>query len=715
VGKALVIVESPAKAKTIEKFLGRGYKVAASLGHVRDLPKSKLGVDTEHHFEPRYITIRGKGKVLNRLRNEAKKVDRVLLATDPDREGEAISWHLAQALNLDDSGNLRIAFNEITRDAVLQAMKNPRPIDGDLVDAQQARRILDRLVGYRLSPLLWRKVRRGLSAGRVQSVATKLVVDRQREIDEFDPQEYWSVTLKLTPQDREGTFEAQYYGPVGSDSKAELPDREAVDALLSNIENEVFTVEAVRRTERRRYPAPPFTTSSLQQEASRKLNFSVKKTMAVAQQLYEGVDVSGEGTVGLITYMRTDSTRVSSSAVGQAVNLIREKYGNEYSQPRSRRGQDGAQDAHEAVRPTSAFRTPKKLKADLTRDQYRLYRLIWERFVASQMTPAVLDAVSVDVRADGELFRATGSTIKFPGFMTLYIEGRDDDDVDSESSEVVLPELAEGESLTLLSLEPKQHFTRPPFPYTEASLVKEMEKLGVGRPSTYAPTIDTVQQRGYVTREGKYLVPTQLGTIVTELLEEHFSDIVDVQFTAELEERLDRIEDGERQWRQVVGEFYGPFEQTLKEAEEEIERVELPVEETDEVCEKCGSPMVIKHGRYGKFMACSAFPECRNTRPYVEKVGVKCPECGGDMVVRRTRKGRKFYGCSNYPDCEYTSWQKPLKHKCPVCGAFMVQRRSTKRGTYYTCSRESCRFSVDSLDDLEEYDEKEDQVANGGA
>jgi DNA topoisomerase-1 len=714
-GEALVIVESPAKAKTIEKFLGRDFKVAASLGHVRDLPKSQLGVNVDNDFEPKYITIRGKGKVLKKLRRAAKKADRVLLATDPDREGEAISWHLAKALKLDEDRPLRIAFNEITQQAVEAALEEPRPIDRKLVDAQQARRLLDRLVGYRLSPLLWRKVKRGLSAGRVQSVATRLVCDRQEEIDQFEPDEYWTVTVTLTPEDRDGEFEAKYYGPVGADSKQELPDRSTVDKLLSRMEDKPFTVAEVRKSERKRYPAPPFTTSSLQQEASRKLGFSVRKTMAVAQQLYEGLDVKGEGTVGLITYMRTDSTRVSGSAVGQTVALVRDQFGEEFSQPRSKRGNtEGAQDAHEAIRPTSVFRRPKGLKGDLNRDQYRLYRLIWKRFVASQMTPAVMDAVSVDIRVDDELFRSTGSSIKFPGFITLYQE--EDDEDEQEGDDAVLAELEEEESLEALDIDPKQHFTKPPSRYTEASLVKTMEKLGIGRPSTYAPTIQTIQERGYVTRERKYLVPTELGKLVTDLLREHFVDIVDVQFTAELEDELDEIEEGRRDWRQVLEEFYWPFEETLEQAEEEIEKVELPVEETDVVCEKCGQNMVVKHGKYGKFLACPGFPECRNTKPYLEKTGVDCPDCDGEMVVRRTKKGRKFYGCNKYPDCEYTSWQKPLPHSCPECGAYLVERRSKSRGQYYSCSRETCDYTVDSLDELPaaEGEPEAEQAANGG-
>lgn len=690
----LIIVESPAKAKTIAKFLGRKYRVTASMGHVRDLPRSQFGVDIENNFEPRYITIRGKGKILNELRKEARKARRVLLATDPDREGEAIAWHLSTALDLDPAGPLRIVFNEITKDAVKEGVNQPRPINTDLVDAQQARRILDRLVGYKLSPFLWRKVRRGLSAGRVQSVAVRLICDREAEIEAFEPEEYWSLTAELQTSTSDAAFEAKYYGTGAG--KQDIPDQHHMEQLLESLAGARFVVRDVKKRERKRNPAAPFTTSTLQQEASRKLGFAVRRTMRTAQQLYEGLEVSGYGTIGLITYMRTDSTRLSSEAVSQAAAWIRSKYGDEYVQPRIYGPQGArAQDAHEAIRPTNVSLHPDDIKSDLTPDQYRIYKLIWERFIASQMAPAVLDTVTVDIDANGNIFRATGSTVKFPGFMSVYIEGSDDEDAAADDQEKMLPPVAPGDALKLKDLVPRQHFTQPPPRYTEAMLVKALEEYGIGRPSTYAPIIETIQERGYVERDGRSFKPTELGIAVTKLLQEHFPDIVDVEFTAQMESELDRVEDGERAWVDVVREFYDTFAEELKAADEEAARVELPVEETGEVCEVCGRPMVIKHGRFGRFLACSGYPECRNTRSIVEKVGVPCPECGGDIIARRSRKGRVFYGCSNYPECSFVSWYKPVAKSCPQCGAFLVQRRTKARGEFLQCSREGCDYTED--------------------
>lgn len=690
--KTLIIVESPAKARTIKKFVGRDYAVEASMGHVRDLPKSQLGVDIDDHFTPHYITIRGKGKLIERLRQQARQADRVLLATDPDREGEAISWHLCQLLDIPEDSPCRIVFHEITREAVRRALQEPRPIDGNLVDAQQARRVLDRLVGYKLSPLLWRKVRRGLSAGRVQSVAVRLIVDREEEIEAFTPQEYWTLDAELERQAGGEVFTARYHGDA--EGKRELPNRDAVDRLLADLEGRSFVVLGVERKERRRNPAPPFTTSTLQQEASRKLGFSVRRTMRIAQELYEGIELRGEGAVGLVTYIRTDSTRIADQALDEAAAYIAERFGPEFSSPRKQAGrrQAQAQDAHEAIRPTSVAREPDAIKDDLTPDQYKLYRLIWERFVASQMAPAVLDTVTVEIGAGPHRFRATGSTVKFPGFMRLYVEGRDEGaEGDGDEGDRMLPELAEGDVLRVRALRPEQHFTQPPPRYTEAMLVRALEEKGIGRPSTYAPIIETIQERGYVVKEDRRFRPTELGRVVTALLKEYFPDIVDVEFTARMEADLDRIEEGERDWEDVVRAFYGPFSETLSRAEQQIQRVALPVEETDEVCEKCGRRMVIKHGRYGRFLACPGFPECRNTKPLVEKTGARCPRCGGELVQRRSRKGRVFYGCSNYPDCDFTTWDRPTAETCPECGTFLAEKRS-RQGVRLVCANPECGY-----------------------
>lgn len=671
--KSLVIVESPTKAKTIKRFLGRNYTVKASMGHVRDLPRSQFGVDVENGYQPKYITIRGKGSILQELRNSAKKADRVLLATDPDREGEAIAWHLAQALKLDED-KCRVEFREITKQAVTSAIKNPREIADNLVAAQQGRRILDRIVGYKLSPLLWAKVKKGLSAGRVQSVAVKLICDREAEIEAFVPEEYWSATGILQNQAGE-LFEAkliQY-----KNKKIKLHNEAEAQKVKSDIQNLPWIVAKVTRKERKRNPSPPFTTSTLQQEAARKLNFTAKKTMHIAQQLYEGLDVGDEGSVGLITYMRTDAVRVADEAVTEVRQMISSKYGKNFlpARPNRYKSKNQAQEAHEAIRPTSALRTPEAVKPYLNRDQLRLYRLIWERFVASQMTPAVYDSVSADIAVGDYLFRATGSTLKFPGFMQIYVEGSDE----NEEKEGALPNLNEKENLVCKKLELKQHFTQPPARYTEAMLVKTMEEKGIGRPSTYAPTIDTILRRGYVELEDKRFKPTELGKIVVEILKENFAELIDVDFTASMEQKLDDIEAGRADWVEIIDEFYQEFAQHLEKAHQELEKIEIEDEVSDQKCDKCGAYMVIKWGRFGKFLACPNYPECKNTKPLLSTIGVPCPDCDdGDIVERRTKRGRLFYGCSNYPDCEFSSWSRPVDKKCPHCGKLMVIKRQNQ-------------------------------------
>jgi DNA topoisomerase-1 len=689
---SLVIVESPAKAKTIGKFLGKGYLVKASLGHVRDLPKSQLGVDIENDFTPKYITIRGKGEVLKELRNAVQKADNVYLAADPDREGEAICWHLAQSLGIPKEST-RIEFNEITKDAIRLAVKRPRNIDMSRVDAQQARRILDRLVGYNLSPLLWQKVKKGLSAGRVQTVALRLICERQREIDAFKPEEYWSITATLSKGIKKGTFEAELIRV--KNKKIKISNEAQAKEILENLKGLDFIVSNVVEKERKRTPAPPFTTSTLQQEASRKLGFTARKTMSIAQQLYEGLDIGADGTVGLVTYIRTDSTRVAQEAQLAAAKYIGEKYGKAFvpNTPPVYKKKGSVQDAHEAIRPTSIMRDPNMLKSHLKRDQYRLYKLIWERFVASQMNPAILDTVTIDVGADDYLFRATGSIIKFPGFMVVYTEGRDDEGEEKEKS---LPQVKKDEKLIVTKLVPGQHFTKPPSSYTEAMLVKTMEENGVGRPSTYAPTIDTILRRGYVVLQEKRLVPTELGFVVSDLLTQHFPDIVDVEFTAKMESELDKIEMDSTNWVDVISEFYSSFAPTLDKARKEMEEVAIPEETSDVICEKCGRNMVIKMGRYGKFLACPGFPECKNTKPILREVGVQCPLCGGSVVQRRSRKGRIFYGCTNYPECTFTTWDEPVKEKCPRCGAFLVRIKGRGgKGDGLKCVSEGCDYRAE--------------------
>ncbi len=674
--KSLVIVESPAKAKTVSRIVGNRYSVKASLGHVRDLPKSKLGVDVENDFAPKYLVPKAKTAVVRQIREAAKKASAVYLATDPDREGEAISWHLVQAAQLDDMPLRRVVFHEITKEAVTDAFRHSRGIDMDLVNAQQARRILDRLVGYKLSPLLWRKVRRGLSAGRVQSVALRMVVDREREIEGFIPREYWSIDAELKKIAEEESFRASLIGRIDG-KKIEIQSEKEAQRIVAELERASYAVVQVRKKDLYRQPAPPFTTSTLQQEGWRKLRFSAKRTMAIAQQLYEGLPMGKEGTVGLITYMRTDSTRVASSALNEARAYIKEKYGADFLPPRPRifaKKAKAAQEAHEAIRPTSVRREPDIIKRYLNRDQFRLYELIWKRMVASQMSPALLDTTSVDIEAKDQmsyLLRATSSVIKFPGFTILYSEGKDDA---QEERMVTLPPLVKGEKLQLLALFPDQHFTQPPPRYTEATLVKALEERGIGRPSTYAPILSTIQERGYVEKADGRFHPLELGLVVSDLLSQHFPDIVDPKFTAQMEDGLDQIARGERQWVPFLQDFYQPFEKSLKMADERMEKVKVVDEPTDETCEQCGRPMVIKLGRYGRFIACSGYPECKNTRPLVVKIGVKCPKCGGDLVQRQTKKRRTFYGCANYPACDFATSDKPIPQPCPQCGGLMAMR-----------------------------------------
>ena len=678
-GKALVIVESPSKAKTIGKILGSRYKVIASVGHVRDLPKSKLGIDIEHNFEPQYISIRGKGDVIKMLKKEAKAASKVYLATDPDREGEAISWHIAYLLGIDEDAVCRVEFNEITKNAVKEAVKKPRKIDRRLVDAQQARRVLDRLVGYQISPLLWRKIRRGLSAGRVQSAALKILCDREREIQAFVPEEYWTVGASFEKSRKK--FQAKLLEYEGK--KIRPSTKEETNNVLAALEGGAYTVTRVEEKERMKKPLPPFTTSSMQQEASTKLNFNTKKTMMIAQQLYEGVDIKGLGTTGLVTYIRTDSVRISDVAREAAKNMILADYGPEYlgTNVYTNRKKD-VQDAHEAIRPGNPELKPDDIKDSLTKDQYNLYRLIWCRFTASQMSNAVFDAVSADIVNNGYLFRATGSKLKFDGYLAVYNNTSEDE------KNKLLPPLEKGEELKLIDLKGEQHFTQPPSRYTEASLVKDLEEKNIGRPSTYAPIVGTLAERKYVTREKKMLVPTELGLLVTELMETYFKDIVDVGFTAEMEDRLDDVEVKNIDWHSVISDFYTGFEKDLKVADESIEKMVIEDEPTGENCPNCGRPLVIKHGRFGEFIACSGYPECRTTMTIQKKLDVKCPKCGSDIIVRKSRKGKIFYGCSGYPDCNQVFWNKPVDKKCPECGSLMTEKKTK---TYsLICSNPEC-------------------------
>lgn len=676
----LVIVESPAKAKTIERYLGKKYKVKASMGHVRDLPKSQTGVDVEHGYEPKYITIRGKGPVLKELKTAAKKAKKIYLAADPDREGEAIAWHLAHSLDVDINSDCRVVFNEITKEAIKESFKSPRPINMKLVDAQQARRILDRLVGYNISPLLWKKVKKGLSAGRVQSVAVRMIIDREKEIKEFVPEEYWTIKADFVKGKEQ--FEGSFFSLAGE--RTELKNEEDVKKVLDSLSGGEFTIGTVTKKERKRNPAAPFTTSSLQQEAARKLNFRAKKTMMLAQQLYEGIELGKEGTVGLITYMRTDSTRISDVAKLEAQTFISNSYGEDYVQieQRKEKKQTNAQDAHEAVRPTSTLREPSLVKEFLSRDQFRLYKLIWERFVSSQMSSAVMDTMSIDLHNGDVIFRANGSKVKFPGFMKVYVEGTDDS---VEEKENTLPDVKKGDQFFSKDVEPKQHFTQPPPRYTEARLVKTLEELGIGRPSTYAPTLDTIQKRGYVTLDNKRFIPTELGEIVLELIREFFPYILNAEFTAKMEQEFDGVEAGSVEWANVIDDFYKDFAVDLAKAEAEMEKIEIKDEPAGEDCEECGHGMVFKMGRYGKFMACSNFPDCRNTKPIVKEIGVKCPKCKeGNIIERKSKKRRLFYGCDTYPGCDFISWDKPLPRSCPKCEGTLVEKK-LKKGVQVQC------------------------------
>ncbi|HHW19450.1 MAG TPA: type I DNA topoisomerase [Firmicutes bacterium] len=688
-GRPLIIVESPTKARTISKFMKSRYDVKASLGHVRDLPKSQLGVDISNGFTPKYITIRGKGDVIKELKEAAKRASAVYLATDPDREGEAISWHLCAILGINPDEAKRVTFHEITEKAVKEAFRHPVPIDKNLVLAQQARRVLDRLVGYSLSPLLWHKVRPGLSAGRVQSAALRIIVDREKEIENFVPQEYW--TLDVVLKSSKGTVKARYFGENGE--KKELREKSQVDSIIKDISGRPFTVISVTPKERHKNPPFPFTTSTLQQEASRKLGFPVRKTMMIAQVLYEGVELGQEGYVGLITYMRTDSTRVSPLAQNEAREYVTSAFGPSYvGFERKEKERPGVQGAHEAIRPTSVSRTPDKVKPFLKPDQYKLYKLIWDRFVASQMAPAVYDTVTCDIQCGSHTFRATGSRLKFPGFAKVYEEGQDApiEEGDKEEGEII--PLSQGEVLSLEKVVPAQHFTEPPPRYTEASLVKELEENGIGRPSTYAPIIATLIEREYVQRDKKRLVPTELGRLVDMLLRENFPSIVDVKFTAEMEKRLDSVEEGKEAWDNVVREFWEPFKEQVEKAEREIKRVEVEDEPAGINCEKCGRPMVIKRSRYGKFVACSGYPECKNTKPLVEKAGVKCPKCQGEIVVRRSKTGRVFWGCENYPQCDFVIWSRPVPGTtCPECGTFLVEAGGREKS--YKCANPQCGYT----------------------
>ncbi len=680
--KKLVIVESPTKVESVKKYLGSGYDIEATMGHVRDLPKSTFGIEVEKDFDPNYITIRGKGDLIAKLKKKAANASKVYLATDPDREGEAISWHLSNVLGIDPASDCRITFNEVTKDVVREAVKEARPIDMNLVDAQQTRRVLDRIVGYQISPLLWKKVKKGLSAGRVQSVVVRLIVDREREIEAFDPEEYWTIDLKLTNDKGKLPFKAKFYGTADG-KKMPLSDEATAKKIAEELKKAEYFVKSINHKETKRKSAPPFTTSTLQQEASRKLNFTSRRTMMAAQQLYE---------MGYITYMRTDSLRISEVAQAEAREFINATYGSEFvpKAPKQYRAKKSAQDAHEAIRPTSVNTSFEGLKDKLKPDLFKLYRLIWLRFMASQMTDALLDMVSVDIKADKYLVKATGTDVKFMGFMTLYVEGKDE----NEEKETKLPAMSEGQNLLLKELDEQQHFTQPPTRYTEASLVKAMEEEGIGRPSTYAPTIATISARGYVARDGKSLYPTELGFVVTDLMKENFSDIVDVEFTAHMEDEIEDIASGTENWKNIIRKFYGPFKSTLEEAEKTIGNIEVKDEESDVVCDKCGRKMVYKQGRFGKFLACPGFPECRNTKAIVESISAKCPKCGGEVISKKSRKGGTFYVCNNSPACDFISWNEPTDEKCPECGNSLLKVRAFRgRGPVtLKCYNEACGY-----------------------
>lgn len=686
--KNLVIVESPAKAKTIERFLGKNYRVVASVGHIRDLPKSTLGIDIEKNFEPKYITIRGKGPLIKDLKDEAKKAKKVFLATDPDREGEAISWHLAYILGLDKKDKIRVEFNEITKDSITNAIKKPRQINEDLVDAQQARRVLDRLVGYQISPLLWRKIRRGLSAGRVQSIAVKLICDRESEIEGFIPEEYWTIKAKL--ENNKQKFEANFYGKLidGKEIKFDLKNVEETNEIISRIDKENFTVKHIKTGTKKRNPYPPYTTSTLQQDASKKIGFTTKKTMMVAQQLYEGIDIKGEGSVGLITYMRTDSTRISKEAMESAKEFIVSNYGDKYTEgfkDYSNKSKKDSQDAHEGIRPSKVDRTPISIKESLSSEQYKLYKLIWERFMASQMSSATYNTISITMNSNDILFKTTGSNVSFEGFLKVYM-------VEDEDKNTKFPSLELNQKLKLDEILSDQHYTQPPARYTEAALIKVLEELGIGRPSTFAPTIATILARSYVKLEKKSFIPTELGMLVNDLLIEYFKDVINEEFTADLEEKLDDIAEGKLQWPKVVEGFYSNFSVYLKKADEEIEQIEIEDEVSDVICEKCGRNLVVKHGRFGKFLACPGYPECKNTKAIVEELSVKCPKCEGNLVKRKSKRGRIFYGCTKYPECDFTSWDEPIEEKCPLCNSYMTTKE-IKNQKVIKCSNKECNYS----------------------
>lgn len=680
----LVIVESPAKVKTIKKFLGSNYVVTASNGHVRDMPKSQMGIDIENDYEPKYITIRGKGEILAKLRKEVKKADKIYLATDPDREGEAISWHLTKALKLDDKDVSRISFNEITKSAVKTSLKKPREIDMDLVDAQQARRMLDRMVGYRISPLLWAKVKRGLSAGRVQSVALRIVCDREEEINAFIPEEYWSLEASLLPEGEKKPIVAKLMDKNGE--KIEITSKEQMDAVLAELKDKDFNVTDIKKGERTKKAPLPFTTSTLQQEASKALNFPISKTMRIAQQLYEGVDIKGQGTVGIITYLRTDSVRISEEADAAARTFVEETYGDSYvsAGETGKKSNAKIQDAHEAIRPTDINRILSEIKESLSRDQFRLYQLIWKRFVASRMANAVYETTTVNIGVGDYRFRVSTSKVAFDGFMAVYTEADDE----KAEKQVLLKSLDKDTKLSLVDYDPKQHFTQPPAHYTEASLVKTLEELGIGRPSTYSPTITTIIARRYITKENKNLYVTEIGEVVNSIMKESFPTIVDEHFTANMESLLDGVAEGKIPWKTVVANFYPDLEKAVQAAEEELEKITIEDEVTDEICEVCGRNMVIKYGPYGKFLACPGFPECRNTKPYYEKIGVACPKCGKDVVIKMTKKGRRYYGCIDYPECDFMSWGRPVDKKCPRCGGYMVEK-----GNKLACADEHCGYT----------------------
>jgi len=686
VKKNLVIVESPAKAKTLKKFLGSNYKIEASMGHIRDLPKSDLGINIENDFEPKYITIRGKGELLANLRKEVKNANKIYLATDPDREGEAISWHLLYALKLDKDNTYRITFNEITKNAVKKSIQQARDIDMNLVDAQQARRTLDRIVGYKISPILWKKVKKKLSAGRVQSVALMLICEREEEIENFIPKEYWTITAQLQTAKKE-KISAKFYGSL--ENKMELNSIEDVDIVLNSIKDKNFIVSDIKNGKRVKNPMPPFTTSTLQQEASKILNYASQKTMRIAQQLYEGVDIKGEGTVGLVSYIRTDSTRIADEAYEEAKNYITDNIGEKYLSTVRRiyKSKVRTQDAHEAIRPTNSYRTPDLIKQSLTTEQYKLYKLIWERFIASQMSAAEYKTFSLKINTDNYSFRASGSALIFDGYLSVYKKNEE------KEEEINMPEVEKGDILNKTDIIKEQHFTQPPARYTEALLIKTLEDIGVGRPSTYAPTITTISARNYVTKENKVFYTTELGEIVNEIIKNNFGEIINVDFTARMEAKLDKVEEGKIEWKQILRDFYPHFKQLLTEAEEKVAHVDIEDEKTDILCENCGKNMVIKYGRYGKFLACPGFPDCKNTKPFFEDAGIKCPLCGGKVLIKKTKKGRKFFGCDNNPECNFMSWNKPTGDKCPKCGDFLVEKGTKK--VRICCHNSECGYTID--------------------